>query len=295
MYILGIETFIAVVHTHSLTGAAELLHLAQSTISNRLQVLEREVGGPLIERSKGNKEIRLTPMGESFLSIAERYNELWEETRFLHQSGPQLRLSIGAVDSVNTYLMPIVYQALYAHTPRIKLQIRTQQSSELYEQTERRVIDTAFVLHERASKTITVKPYFAEPMVVLRAMSQAANYPAVIQAEQLDTADELYIHWSPDFQIWHDNCWDSLRQIYTRVDSISLLLTLLKNPRQWAIVPLSAARLLANSGNYVFQRITTPPPDRVCYQITHKYPSPLAKESLNILQQYSALIEQAAI
>jgi DNA-binding transcriptional LysR family regulator len=53
MNFLGIEAFLAIVQTHNLKRAADLLHLTQATISYRLKTLEQEMGAVLVERSKG--------------------------------------------------------------------------------------------------------------------------------------------------------------------------------------------------------------------------------------------------
>jgi len=52
----------------SFRQAAELLGLPQSSVSRRIQLLERRLGFPLFTRSSGG--IRVTPAGEAFLSSA---------------------------------------------------------------------------------------------------------------------------------------------------------------------------------------------------------------------------------
>lgn len=69
MYFPGIEAFLAIVQTGSISKAAELLHLSQATVSYRLKTLEKEMGGLLVERRKGAPKISLTPKGEDFLVL----------------------------------------------------------------------------------------------------------------------------------------------------------------------------------------------------------------------------------
>lgn len=69
MNFLGIETFLAIIETRSLTKATEILHVSQSTVSHRLKSLEQEINTVLIEHKKGHKTITLTPKGEEFISI----------------------------------------------------------------------------------------------------------------------------------------------------------------------------------------------------------------------------------
>ncbi|MFD2880212.1 LysR family transcriptional regulator [Paenibacillus rhizoplanae] len=56
MYFPGIEAFLAIVRTGSISKAAELLHLSQATVSYRLKTLEQEMGGLLVERRKGGTQ-----------------------------------------------------------------------------------------------------------------------------------------------------------------------------------------------------------------------------------------------
>ena len=74
-----IEIFLLLARHRNLSRAAEIAHLAQSTISKRLQMLEERLGYPLLERGKGLKKVELTPHGEAFLPIAERWRDLERE------------------------------------------------------------------------------------------------------------------------------------------------------------------------------------------------------------------------
>lgn len=60
---------LAVAQTGSVRRAAELLSVAQPTLSQQLGVVEREVGAPLFERTP--RGMRLTPVGEVFAAHAE--------------------------------------------------------------------------------------------------------------------------------------------------------------------------------------------------------------------------------
>ncbi|MFI1331775.1 LysR family transcriptional regulator [Streptomyces sp. NPDC020845] len=69
MSLRQMEYLVAVVEEASFTHAAELLGVTQSALSHQIKALEREVGGPLLERLP--RGVRLTPMGRAFLPHAE--------------------------------------------------------------------------------------------------------------------------------------------------------------------------------------------------------------------------------
>ena len=102
MYGAGIDVFLAILQTQNLKKAADLLNLTQATVSYRLKILEQEMGSILIERRKGIQKVSLTPFGESFVPLAERWNALKQDTEKLQVSGPQLILFIGGSNSLNT-------------------------------------------------------------------------------------------------------------------------------------------------------------------------------------------------
>src|SRR3989442_5301450 len=64
-----VETFVAIIRRGGFTRAASSLHLSQPAVSRRLDLLERELGRPLFDRTRGGA--RLTEAGQVFLPHAE--------------------------------------------------------------------------------------------------------------------------------------------------------------------------------------------------------------------------------
>lgn len=286
MYFSGIEAFLMISQTENITKAAELLHLSQSTISYRLKMLEEELGCTLVERGKGIHKIRLTAKGESFLVIAERWKELWRETKTFQSSEPQLSLSVSAADSLNLYVLPPLYQALSEHYCPIRLNIRTHHTIEAFESIERREMDVAFVVKAKESPNVTVRPFFSEEMVVIRLAENKGHNDGIIDILALQPEYELYINWSTHFQAWHDQIWESVSPFRIRLDTAGLITALMKNSNQWAIVPLSIAKIMAQSGQFIIGRTSVQAPERICYMVTHMYPSKAILKSLAIVQHY---------
>ncbi len=281
------KAFLAIAAQRSLTKAAESLHVSQSSISHRLKNLEQELELLLVERGKGVKSIVLTPAGEEFTFVAERWMQLSLETQSLKAKN-RLSLAIGAVDSVNTYLLPGLYQQIICRQPDLRLHIHTQNSAALYPLLEERTIDVAFVLQERIIKNIEVTPLFAEPMVVIRLAAAEHAAAPLIDPRQLRAQDELYHEWFPGYPIWHDKWWDPFQASHIQVSNGPMVLPLLQTPQQWAIVPLSIAQSKAATQEYVIQHLSEPPPERICYKLTHKFAKSKTKEMLGLLDDLLA-------
>jgi DNA-binding transcriptional LysR family regulator len=287
MLTVGIETYLAVVNTGSMSKAAELLHCAQTTVSKRIKALEDEMRLELLERGKGHRTLRLTPAGEEFYRLAEQWNVLLKEARVLKSQGPRLSLVIGAVDSLNSFLFPPIYRALQGHRPSIKLEVQTLHSVEMYGLVENRHLDVAFSLRERNHPNVQVEPFFASPMVVLRAATGRSNaYPEGVLPESLDPAEELFIPWGQTFENWHERWWDPVTPPRTRIDSMNILLALLRKKSQWAVVPEWIAHIAVQGGGYVIQRLKKDPLDYICYKLTHKHPSQYTAKALSVFAQY---------
>ena len=71
-----LKTFIFLSKVKNFTLAAEQMFIAQSTVTNRISELEKEVGKRLFTR--GSKTVALTEEGKIFLKYAERIIELQE-------------------------------------------------------------------------------------------------------------------------------------------------------------------------------------------------------------------------
>jgi len=98
-----LKTFIFLSKVKNFTLAAEQLFIAQSTVTNRISELEKEVGKRLFTR--GSKTVKLTEAGEIFLRYAERILELQntsiEEMNAL--SSHSRKFSIGAINACTRY------------------------------------------------------------------------------------------------------------------------------------------------------------------------------------------------
>lgn len=287
---LGIEAFLTIIKTRSLTNAADVLHLSQSTISYRLKMLEQEVGKKLLDRKKGVQEILLTPFGEEFINICERWMSLQQETEILKRRGNKMSLVIGAADSFNSYILPPLYQKLCQHRPTINITIRSQHTDESYESIERREIDVAFVKKERIIPNVLVEPFYEDEMVVVRL---AMNYRVLnesISPEELNSSHEIFMNWGPSYQIWHEKWWEPASSSQIIVDTAALIFSLMYDKKQWAIVPKSITNHFGINEKFIIQKLESPAPPRICYKIIHKHMNKMKLECLETLENYAKIV-----
>lgn len=288
----SLQMFLAVARTQNVSQAAEQLNLSQSAVSKRLKLLEQETALPLFERVRGNKTFRLTPAGEQFVDMAERWVSIWRETQALAFGRPALSLSIGTLDSLSYNFLPTLYQTLSRHEPKLNLKVVTSHSLELYDLVDRREVDVAFSLLRLEQPNIVVEKFLTESMVGIRLASDEGETVDCVHPAELATEDELYVDWGPVFQLWHDQWWASCCPGRIFLDTAHLIFSFFSHARQWAIVPLSVANKAMQTGKYRMFRFSEGQPDRVCYKLTHKYPKPGAAESLKIFERHLQQLPQ---
>ncbi len=286
MFSFETETFLAIVREKTLSKAAENLHLGQTTVSQRLKLLEEKLGISLIERSKGVKEIHLTPAGEEFYRLDEQWNSLYREAMILKAQGPRLSLTVGAVSSFNRFVLSDVYRAINKHQPQIQLKLHDLHSWDIYESMEKKKIDIGFGHKQLLHPNIEVTKIFTAPMVVLRPATTTEQAVKIVHPAELDPNYEVLVYWSQEFEAWHEHWWNPLTPSRIRTDTVNLLFGLMHNPMQWTIVPLHIANAASKRGNYFVYQLTDLPPDYTCYKLTHKHSTPLTIQAMDIFNHY---------
>ena len=102
-----LEYFVTVVDEGSFTGAAELLGVSQPGLSHQIQSLERELGGPLLERLP--RKVRLTPAGRTALphARASLAHAQRASSAARRASGAEAgELHVGTLYSISTGVLP---------------------------------------------------------------------------------------------------------------------------------------------------------------------------------------------
>jgi DNA-binding transcriptional LysR family regulator len=204
----------------------------------------------------------------------------------LRAQGPRLSLTIGAVDSLNVFVLPQLYRNLHAQHPSLKIEIETLHSAEMYEKIDKRQLDIAFSLQERSLANVDAELFFSSPMVVLSLMPASAGKhrkTGKVHPGDLPAEEELYVQWGRHFDVWHDQWWNPLTPSRIKLDSGHLILSMLQNTRQWAIVPLWLAKAASKHGRYMIRELSDSPPDYRCYKLTHKQAATSTSRAIAIL------------
>jgi len=122
MDLKALRTFREVAQTLNFTRAAERLSYAQSAVTTQIQTLERDLGQPLFRRL--GRRVELTPAGEKLERYAVRITELADEAvAALRQSEATETIRVATAESICTYRLPPVVQALRAVHPQASVHV----------------------------------------------------------------------------------------------------------------------------------------------------------------------------
>ena len=123
----GLRAFLAVAREGSITAAASIIHLAQSSVTKRVAALEAELGTQLFHRDR--RGMSLTEAGKRFFARAERiereYRHGLEEIAVISSAGlSELKIGAGPVFHLNWAAGMFV--DLLQRFPDLKLDLKTE-------------------------------------------------------------------------------------------------------------------------------------------------------------------------
>lgn len=242
---LEIECFLSICEHKTISRAAEELYITQPSLSSRLKTLEKEIGGELFVRKKGSREMMLTGVGKDFYKLALQYKELMRKMHSLCDKMPN-HLRISSLNSVDTFLLPQVYDRFLQEYDEIELEIQNMDLTAASKSIHAGYTDIAFTTGKIHDNTLKQTLVFKEPMVLV--CSKDLNLPSPVCPEDLLEAQELYVEWSNDFADWHDAVLGESHSKIT-VSIMAHIKQFLESKVCWAIVPRSVALGLEKDGN----------------------------------------------
>lgn len=180
--------FIAVARERNFTRAAEQLHIAQPPLSRQIQLLEEELGVPLLIRH--SRPVQMTDAGRLFyeqaMQVLGRVEQMQAATRRvgLHQRSV---LSIGFVASTLYGGLPTLMRKLRAHAPELDIQVVELMSVQQIEALKEGRIDIGFGRVRHSDPSVTGIVLREERLAVAVPMSSPMGHASTpLPLQQLD-------------------------------------------------------------------------------------------------------------
>lgn len=177
----SLKTFLSLCNTRNYTRTAGQLFVAQSTVTKRINDLEKELQVPLFLRN--NRSVTLTPEGEQFYIYAQKMIELTNsslsEISSLRKFDNQYR--IGAADSIyDGHLARLILQHQKQH-PRDSIKITIGLSSNLLEQLQSNILDIAFTYLPLNKADYKCDIFRQDPMVLVTSYENTRYVDGITQ------------------------------------------------------------------------------------------------------------------
>lgn len=182
----------AIASEKSFTRAAEVLFLSQPSLSKQIKTLESRLNISLINRE--NNIVSLTEAGKLFLQYSERILALCEEScRALNdlKSGDRGNLTVGASQTIGTYLMPRVLALFAQNHPQINIKVHVDSTRKIAKRVLEGDIDIAVVggnVPEELKKNLKVENFVDDDLILIIPKS----HPFALKKRKKITKDDLY-------------------------------------------------------------------------------------------------------
>jgi len=182
-----LETFLVIAELGSFSKAAERLSLAQPSISNRIQRLERAVSARLFERT--TRAVVLTPAGEKLRQkvepIIRGLRDVLDEFRAEGESRKHM-VSVAATSMLSAMLLPPLIQRFAASHPNIRIELHDVVTPHLATDLRAQRIDFAVLARGAASFAgVTFEPVALSRFVVVGPHGHPALASGRMTARQL--------------------------------------------------------------------------------------------------------------
>ena len=188
------RTFIEIVSTGSFIKAADRLHVAQTTVSARVRLLEQQLGRPLFVRNKGGAS--LTPAGEQFLRFAPTFVQLWQRAKqqVAVPEGHRAVLTIGSEVSLWQPLLVDWVRMMRRSHPDIALRVHVDVPQDLITHVAAGLVDIAIMYAPQHRPGLEIDLLKEEELVLVTTdlTSYHANDPRYVHVE-----------WGTDFSLHH--------------------------------------------------------------------------------------------
>jgi DNA-binding transcriptional LysR family regulator len=188
------RTFIEIVSTGSFIKAADRLHIAQTTVSARVRLLEQQLGRPLFVRNKAGAS--LTPAGEQFLRYAPTFVQLWQRAKqqVAVPEGHRAVLTVGSEVSLWQPLLLDWVRMMRRSHPDIALRVHVDVPQDLITHVAAGLVDIAIMYAPQHRPGLEIDLLIEEELVLVT--TDLKSYHA-------DDPRYVHVEWGPDFSLHH--------------------------------------------------------------------------------------------
>lgn len=240
----------------SFTAAEAALDVAQSTLSRQIQILEEELGAPLLLRA--SRGVSLTHAGELLLAQGERIIREMETAReqiSMAKANARGRVTIAAPRPFSSRYFPAVVHRFTKKFPETRLTVLEASSGHVHQYLADGAVDLAVVLHNPNSQKIATRKLLTEALELTMRSDHPLAKEKSIDRTRLSAIDDLLLPAAS-----HGTRFVIERYLQegnleldpkVRMDSVSLMREMIAGGLGCAILPGMACDQQLKSGSFV--------------------------------------------
>lgn len=254
------ELFCAVASCRSFSRAAEANGISQSSVSQAVAHLERDLGVKLIDRR--TRPLTLTAAGQRYF---DGCRELLERFRELNASVQQLktrisgRLRVAAIYSIGLQQMDGFVHDFSEEHPDVDLRVDYLHPEEVYERVASDAADLGIVSFPKDSGDFAAIPWHEQPFVLVvsprhrLAGMRAGNYSSVPLSE---LAGEEFVHFTTELRVRRKlDQWLKEKRVSPRVihefDNVEQIRRAVEDSVGVALLPAPAVERSVETGTLI--------------------------------------------
>ncbi|WP_021025966.1 LysR family transcriptional regulator [Comamonas sp. B-9] len=258
MDFVRLQYFMAVAQAQSYSKAAAALNLSQPTLSRQVQLLEAELGQPLLERH--GRGVRLTESGKAMLAHGRNISAAVDAAKAdmaARLQSPRGKVRLGLPPLVASLVTPDVVQQFLQACPDASIIVEESLSIRLREWLLADRLDVAVLFDPSPTPQLLTEPLAREPLVLISTrplpervkVAQLVDYPLVLpsrpQALRMIFDDAVEDQQLP-------------LRIVAEVDSIKMVLSLVARNVGCSVVPASAVKTWPGSAPVFTAQVSHP-------------------------------------
>jgi DNA-binding transcriptional LysR family regulator len=181
-----LKTFRTVADHLNFSRAAEQLHMAQSSVSAQIKLLEEELGLKLFDRI--GRRVLITDAGQKLYSYARRIADMTDEIRTQVSGDKNVggALTIRVPETVATRYMPKVVEHFQRDNPNVSLNFINCTDKQLREELNSGRIDLAFLMTDAVTlKEVNVRMLKTERLILVSGQSHPLSRQKKIELNDL--------------------------------------------------------------------------------------------------------------
>ena len=243
-----LKTFLTLANVKNFTQTARLMYIAQSTVTNRIAELEKEVGKPLFIRSK--KNISLTREGLLFLDYARRILDL-EDLAVQELNSPAFSrtpLRIGTTNTIyECYLEPVLLELLKTDS-RYAVSLIISHSVSLLQSLQDGLLDLVFTYEPLQRPGFRCQQFRTDRLLLVTSPANALRQGSV-RREELSALNYLFCNFAlQEVGQFIRELFPPLYQFSFEIDNSTKLLRYLREGIGYSFLPEGLVRPYLEDG-----------------------------------------------